>query len=157
MVRETIDIDDKAFVKNFLVFFLSASGINVRRPLGHQIHAEKVGELLHFDYLYVGESSDEKEYILILKDDFSGYVFLRSCKFANAETTADVLIEYFTTFVPVLMWFSDQGTHFKNEVMELLAKSLGAKHRFSTAYVPGPMGQWNQSVSRLYGLCERQY
>lgn len=137
---ETVDDDVKAFVQGCLVCLLSDSGMKVPRPLGQQVHASKVGELLHFDYLYVGESTDEKEYILILKDDFSGYVYLRACAHADAETTANVLVEYFTTFVPVLQWFSDQGTHFKNEVMELLAKDLGVRHHFSTAYVPWSNG-----------------
>ena len=136
----TIEADVKTFVQSCLVCLLSASGDKVPRPLGHQVHAERINEILHFDYLYIGESAIGHEYILILKDDFSGYVFLRSCASACAEATADVLAEYFTTFVPVLNWFSDQGSHFKNEVMELLASSLGAKHRFSTAYVPWSNG-----------------
>ena len=94
--------DVKEFVQGCLVCLLSGSGSKIPRPLGHQLHAEKVGELLHFDYLYIGESKSGCEYILILKDDFSGYVFLRACKHADAETTAEVLMEYFTTFVPVL-------------------------------------------------------
>lgn len=137
---EGLEEDIKAFVQGCLVCLLSASGEKIRRPLGSQVHADRVGELLHFDYLYVGESSNLKTYILILKDDFSGYCFLRACEKADAETTAEVLMEYFTTFVPVLSWFSDQGTHFKNEVMEILSKSLGAKHKFSTPYVPWSNG-----------------
>jgi len=140
MYWEDMEDDIKAFVKGCLVCLLSSSGEKIRRPLGSQVHAEKVSELLHFDYLYIGESSNQKEYVLILKDDFSVYCFLRSCKSADAETTAEVLMEYFTTFVPVLMWFSDQGTHFKNQVLEILATCLGAKHRFSTPYVPWSNG-----------------
>ncbi len=52
--------------------------------------------------LYVEESRTGHEYIPILKDNFSGYVFLRPCKKADAETTANVLNEYLTTFIPVL-------------------------------------------------------
>ena len=110
------------------------------RPLRQQEHAERVSELLHFDFLYIGESRSGYEYILILKDDFSGYVYLRPCKKADAASTAAVLIEYFSTFVPVLKWFSDQGPHFCNEVMETLASNLGVRHRFSTAYVPWSNG-----------------
>ena len=110
--------------------------MKVPRPLGHQEHSEMVGKLLSFDYLYIGESADDKEYILILKDNFSGCVFLRTCVHANAETTTEVLLEYFSTFIRVLRWFSDQVTHFRNAVMELPANSMGANHRFSTAYVP---------------------
>lgn len=58
------------------------------------MHTDKVGELLHFDYIYIGKSSDEKEYILILKDYFSRCVFLLSCANADTETNAEVLIEY---------------------------------------------------------------
>ena len=140
MVWENMEGDLKSFVQGCLVCLLSSSGERVRRPLGTQIHAERVGELLHFDYLYIGESSTQMEYVLILKDDFSGYCFLRACKQADAATATEVLMEYFTTFVPVLQWFSDQGTHFKNEVMRLLAASLGAKHNFSTPYVPWSNG-----------------
>lgn len=133
---DTIDPDVKEFVQVFLSCLLSGNGVKVPSPLGQQVHAERVGKLLHFDYVYVGESSDGKASLLILKDDFSGYVFLQPCSHADAETTAEVLMEYFTTFVPVLSWFSEQGTHFKNELIELLATVIGAKHRFSTVYVP---------------------
>lgn len=128
---KNIEEDIKAFVQGCLVCLLSVSGENIQRLLGSRIHAEKVSELLHFYYLYMGESSKQKEYIIILKDDFSGYYFLRSCETANAETTAEVLMEYFKTFIPALSWFSDQGPHFKDQVMKILAKSLGANHNFS--------------------------
>lgn len=32
-------------------------------PLGHQFHADKVNQLIHFDFLYIGESSSMDEYI----------------------------------------------------------------------------------------------
>ena len=136
----TMEADVRAFVQSCLVCVLSAGGMKVPRPLGQQVHAQRVSELLHFDFLYIGESRTDHTYILILKDDFSGYVFLRACKSADAETAASVLCEYFTTFVPVLQWFSDQGPHFCNKVMELLAQTLGAKHRFSTVYAPWSNG-----------------
>ncbi len=49
-------------------------------------------------------------------------------------------MEYFATFVPVLQWFSDQGPHFCNKVMQNLSNSLGVKHRFSTVYAPWSNG-----------------
>lgn len=49
-------------------------------------------------------------------------------------------MEYFTTFVSVPTRLSDQGTHFKNDVIELLDKSFSARYRFSTAYVPWSNG-----------------
>ena len=96
---------------------------------------------MHFDYLSIGESSNNKQFVLNLKDDFSGYCFPRACCSANAETSADLLIKYFTTFAPVLYLCSDQGSHLKNQVMGLLATSLGAKHKFSAQYV-----QWSNGT-----------
>lgn len=132
---EGLEEDIKVFVQSCLVCLLSSSGEKICRSLGSQVHAGRVGDLLHFDYLYISESSNNKEYIIILEDDSYGYYFVRACEEAVAETTAEVLMEIFTTFVPVLSWFSDKGTHYKNEVMEILAKSLGAKYQFSTPYV----------------------
>ncbi len=77
-----------------LICSLSASGSEVSRPLGQQIHATRVYEFLHFDLLYIGKPRTGHEYILILKDTFSGYVFLKPCKNADAETTSHVLMEY---------------------------------------------------------------
>lgn len=130
----------RAFLDLCLVFLLSDGNARVPRLLGHQFYAEMVGELLHFDYLFIGDSDVRHEYILILKDDFSGYCFSRSFEHSNAANVADTLLQYFTTFRPVLSWFSDRGSHFCNEVIQLLASSFMVKHKFSTAYVPWSNG-----------------
>ncbi len=56
----------------------------------------------HFDFLYIGETRTDHEYILIFKDDFSGYVFLKPGKNADADTTLRVLMEYFSIHINVL-------------------------------------------------------
>jgi hypothetical protein len=38
------------------------------------MHATKPNEVIHFDYLYMGKSVDDAEYVLIVKDDVSNYV-----------------------------------------------------------------------------------
>lgn len=42
------------------------------RPIGKQEGVGSVGELLYFDFLYIGESALGHEYILILKIRFFG-------------------------------------------------------------------------------------
>lgn len=55
MFWPNVDANVKELVQGCLVCLLSARGDKVRRPLGSQVHAEKVNELLHLDFLYIGE------------------------------------------------------------------------------------------------------
>lgn len=83
-----IDTDVKTSVQSYLVFLLSTRGETLPRPLGQEIHVERIEKAFHIDYLHIGESSTEDEYILVLKDNFSGYVLLEVFKAANAEITS---------------------------------------------------------------------
>ncbi len=65
---------------------------------------------------------------------------MRLYKKTDAETTTDFLKEYFTTSFLFCSWFSDQGPHLCNKVMQTLASSLGVRHRFSTEYAPWSNG-----------------
>lgn len=57
---DTFNTNVKEFVQGCLVYILSENRQNVLFPLDPQFHAEIFAELLHFDYLYVGESVDGK-------------------------------------------------------------------------------------------------
>jgi hypothetical protein len=60
--------------------------LRVQRPMMHSLHARKLNQLLHFDFLFVGPSAEGYVYILILKDDLSNYVWLRPCKAADSTS-----------------------------------------------------------------------
>jgi Integrase core domain len=81
------------------------------------LHATKPNEVIHFDYLYMGKPVDDAEYVLIVKEDFSNYVWLKQCKHADADSTVSVHTEWFAAFGVATQWVSDQGSHFKNQVM----------------------------------------
>jgi hypothetical protein len=69
----------------------------------------------------------------ILKNDLSGYLWLVPCRTADAAATVDALMRRFAVFGVVLLWISDRGSHFKNEVIQRVQKELKAKHSFTTA------------------------
>jgi hypothetical protein len=76
----------------------------VPRLLGTQLHATKPNETLHFDFLYIGLSRDGKyQYLLLLKDDLSGYLWLVPCRTANAAATVIALMRWFAVFDVVLL------------------------------------------------------
>jgi transposase InsO family protein len=112
----------------------SASGEITPRPMGEALHASKPNEVIHFDYLYMGPSVDDVKYVLIVKNDYSNYVWLKQCKNPDAYSTAALLIEWFAAFGVAQQWISDQGSHFKNKVMTDIQKQVGSKHHFTTAY-----------------------
>jgi hypothetical protein len=72
--------DIKDCVQNCLHCVATIPEDKTPRPLGTQLHATKPNEILHFDFLYIGLSRDRKhQYLLLLKDDLSEYVWLVPC------------------------------------------------------------------------------
>jgi hypothetical protein len=97
-------MDVKVFVQNCLHCVATVPGDKVPRPLGTQLHAIKLNEILHFDFLKIGLSRDGKyQYLLLLMDDLSGYMWLVPCRTADAAATVDVLMRWFAVFGVVLL------------------------------------------------------
>ena len=57
---------------------LRADGSVVPRPLGEALHATKRNEVLHFDWVYL-----EGRYLLVIKDDYSGFCRLVDAALPN--------------------------------------------------------------------------
>jgi hypothetical protein len=136
----TMAKDVKFFVQNCVHCVASIPGDKVPRPLDTKLHATKPNEILHFDFLYIGLSRDGKyQYLLLLKEDLSGYLWLVPCRKADAAATVDALMRWFSVFGVVLLWRSDRGSHFKNEVNQRVQMELKAKHH-TTANFPWSNG-----------------
>jgi hypothetical protein len=50
------------------------------------MHATKPNEIIHFDYLDMGKSVDDAEYVLTVNEDFSNYVWLKQCEHADSDS-----------------------------------------------------------------------
>jgi hypothetical protein len=136
---KTLRADVKT-LNNDCLHCLCTTGDKVPRPYGPTLRATKPNTILHFDYLQLPESEEQDKYVLVLKDGMSGYCELVPLAEATARTTADALEQWFMRYGVVKVWVSDQGTHFKNETIEALRKTLGATHHFVTAYCPWANG-----------------
>ncbi len=127
------------------------------RPWGTALHATQPNELIHWDWISLPKCASGNAYVLVIRDDMSGFVKLYPAGSADAETTAACLMDWFATFGVCHTWVSDQGSHFKNEVIEGLRHQLGAHHHFTTAYAPwsnGTVEVMNRLMVRLLrGLC----
>jgi transposase InsO family protein len=91
--------------------------------------------------------------LLLLKDDLSGYLWHVPCRTADAAATVTALMRWFAVFGVVLLWISDRGSHFKNEVVRRVQKELKAKNHFTTANCPwsnGTIKSACKQVSRAF-------
>ena len=133
------------FLKNCLLCLQTKGGKTIPRPLGRTLQAEAPNQVLHFDFYYVGEATNDWKYVLVLKDGLSHFVDLVGCTTTSAEVVVEALLGWFKRFGIVPTWVSDQPTHFRNKVVSSMAKKLKSSHHFVTAYCP-----WaNGSVERV--------
>ncbi|OWZ00772.1 Retrotransposon protein [Phytophthora megakarya] len=140
MLAETFDWptlgnDIKKFVRGCLHCMIIRDWV-VPRRLGEALHASAPNEVLHFDYLPLPACTTGDQYVLVLKDDMSCYCVLVVCA--------------------VSQWVSDRGTHFKNQLLELLRKSYGSAHHFTTAYCPWANGTVEDSSPPIHTILHPQ-
>ena len=94
----------------------------IPRPLGEAVHGIALDQVLHCDCLYIQNrlktSKQLFEYVLVLKDDFLGFVELIPATAADYFVVADALVQWYSRFGMPLMHVSDQGSHFKDKVIK---------------------------------------
>jgi hypothetical protein len=149
----TMKEDVERFVRSCLHCVSTRGGKVISRPLGEQIHATKPNEVLHWDFLYLEPGDHGMKYVLVLKHDTSKYVWIKPCRGADAITVYDCLMEWFAAFGICYTWVSDQGSHFKNQIIASLQHALGSHHHFTTArchWANGTVEVVNRSILRVF-------
>lgn len=141
--------DVKNFAHSCIYCLYTATGEVIPWPFDEMLNGSRLNELIHVDYCYIMHGEDELCYVLILKDDLSGYVWLISTEITNAATTADALKRWFSLFGFVPNWVSNKASHFKNELMKTLRKASRGNHHFKPAYSPWANGTVERVSSEL--------
>jgi hypothetical protein len=116
----------------------------LKRPYGEALHASKPNEILHWDFLSLPAG-----YLLVMKDDASKYVLLWEAEVATSAVVVRGLLHWFSLFGIARTWVTDQGSHFKNEVIADLQHCLGAQHHFTTARCPWANGTIENAVKQV--------
>ncbi|POM60306.1 hypothetical protein PHPALM_30853 [Phytophthora palmivora] len=134
-----------AFVHKCLLCLHSRGGKIIPRPWGETIDCSMRNGLLHFDYLYMGNSYGNSKYLLVLKDHATHYCDLIVADTPDSRVAVEALLDWHARFGLPPEWVSDCGSHFKNEIVAELARRLRTQQRFTPAYSP-----WiNGSVERV--------
>lgn len=132
---------------------ISKSGYRIPRPLSSIQHASLPNEIIHFDYSYMGAGLSGNKYALVIKDDFSGYIWLYPAATTDATHAAQKLHRWIRVFSPMQMWISDQGSHFKNEILANLSSVYRITHQFTVAYSPWINGTVEICMKHIKAAC----
>lgn len=125
--------DAKLFV-GICICWLSTTGReNVPPTPGLAMFRTKHNDLLKFDNCDLGKSTTGDRYILMIREDHSGYSFLYTTPSTDVQEVAYSIIVWCDAFGPRTTFMSDSPTHFRNEFMRLLARGLKCKHHFTQA------------------------
>ncbi|KAE9083679.1 hypothetical protein PF006_g26638 [Phytophthora fragariae] len=89
--------DVAVFVSECMHCMATATG-KIPRPLGETLRATKPNEQLHFDFLSMAEGAGGLKYVLVLKDNMSGYVELVACVQATSDEVYQSLLDWFKRF-----------------------------------------------------------
>ena len=113
-----MDEDCSKFVASYLHCLNGKTGHEIPRPLSTTIQGKKPNDVIHFDYLYMGEGIANLKYKLVITDELSPYLWIVPATNADAETAASELAKWIRVSTVMPAWVNDQGSHFKNHVME---------------------------------------
>jgi hypothetical protein len=130
----------------------------LRYPMGQQLFATAKNEIIHMDYLYM----QAENYILVMRDDFTGKTHLVQCQYADAISTVDALLTWRANYGwnDEAMIYTDGGSHFVNKVIHSLTARLNAKTHVTVAFSPwsnGKAERQNLEVLRLFRIMLNEY
>ena len=117
----------------------SKAGNAMPHPLGDLVHGTEVNDVLHFDYLSLGESdaivtggmSDGGyKHVLVLMDHVNRFIWLEGAVSCSMEVAARSVLKWCASFEVLKAFTSDYGTHFTGQVMQIVSSRQGTVHYF---------------------------
>ena len=142
----------KFSIRNYINSCVLCKQYNIARHKKHG-HLRSIsppeGPFLMIGIDYCGpfkQTPRENQYVLVITDYFTRYVTAIALPNCTANTTAQTLFnEYFCKYGIPAVILSDQGSHFRNQLMQGIQQLIGYNHIYSTAYHP----QTNGMVERF--------
>jgi len=119
------------------------------------IHATLPGEHLAIDLAEFPISEQGNTYALVVVDVCTRFVFLDAMKTKEANEVAPRLFKLFCTIGFPKIIQSDNGTEFKNSIVEILTSQLEMDHRLTTPYHPRANGVAERNVRSLKDILQK--
>ncbi len=119
------------------------------------VRAELPMDHVAFDLKHMDTSMDGKNYVLVVIDVCTRFVFFRALVTASAREVAKELFLLFSDFGFPKILQSDNGPEFRNELLDSLSKLMQASHRFTTPYHPRGNGIAEAAVKKLKSVIRK--
>ena len=137
---KTPDSDVRYFLRACSHCLSTVAGVKVPCPFDPAVHGTQANDLLQFDYIELGPSTEGSKYVLMLRDDHSDYKWFFAFPDTSAENAAHAIIDWCAAFGVPNGLMSDGPTHFKNETVRSVCKNLKVPHHFTLPYTPCSVG-----------------
>lgn len=126
-----------------------------KMPLGKVYRATKRFGVIHFDFLFIAESTVGHRYLLVIMDDYSNLLQLIPATDCNTEETVFALLDFYAQhgFHVNVTFVSDNATSFTSELLDKFCKLKNIYHRYSIAYAPfsnGVAERPNQDILQIF-------
>ena len=161
---DNMEKDIAEFIRKCLHYTDSKAGNAVPRPLGDLVHGTEVSDVLHFDYLNLGESDaidmgglvdGGYKHVLILMDGVCRFVWLEEAVSCSMEVAARSVLKWCASFGVPKAFTSDGGTHFTGQVMQMVSSRLGVVRHSGVANVSwshGTVERMNREVVKTFRM-----
>lgn len=132
-------------------------------PLAEMRRGTVVGEVLHFDYLHLGDTegggviSEESRlpHSFVLLENVSRFIWLEPKQSYKAAATAWMLISWSTTFAPPKICVSDTNIHFQDGPIAMLAEAMNVDRHSTVAHSACTNNRRNRTTGRSSELRKR--
>lgn len=102
---------------------------------------ERPWDIVSIDLLQLPRSQNGSQYLLVCVDHFSRFVVLSPLEEKSAKCVAHALVtKLFCPYSTPRVLLSDNGTEFRNEILQGICTQYNIKHSYTVAYHPSSNG-----------------
>lgn len=134
------------FVQSFIHCVIDQSGTQTPRPLETSLHGQCRNEELHVDFLYMDTLDTNLMYIMIIRDDLTGYTCL--CPSASGDSnTATQAVSKCISALGIMLWMlTNRAVHIMTSLMIRPTEEAHIRHYLNPHSSRGSMNPWSEHV-----------
>ena len=137
----TMRIDIENYVSKCVSCAQHKGTANRPAPILEYPLPERPWDIVSMDLLQLPKSQYGSQYLLVCVDHFSRFTVLSPLKDKSAKSVAHALVtQLFCPYSTPRVLLSDNGTEFRNEILQGICSQYNIKHTYTVAYHPSSNG-----------------